>query len=103
LSHAPQILAGDFLTPTALAAGNAAKGAVIGPMLTGGQDTLLKSAAIPAGIVAITTPLLNDAGDALDLGDNIDFSPEARVGLAAGIGGGMWALRNRKNKNRVYI
>jgi len=102
-SHLPQIASGDFITPAALAVGNAAKGAVIGPMLSGNQDTLLRSSLIPAGVVAITTPLLNDVGDAFNLGNNIDFSPEARVGLTAGVGGGMWAFRNRKNKNRVYI
>jgi hypothetical protein len=103
ISHAPQILSGDIATPLALATGNAAKGAVIGPMLTGSPDTLLKSTMIPAGVVAITTPLLNAAGESLDLGDNIDFAPEARAGLTGSVGAGMWAFRNRKNKNRQYI
>jgi len=103
VSHLPLITSGDFITPAALAVGNAAKGAAIGPLLSKGDDSLLRSAAIPAGIVAITTPLLNSAGAALDVGDHIDFQPEARVGLTAALGSGMWAMRNRKNKNRIYI
>jgi len=103
ISHAPQIASGDLITPLALAAGNATKGATIGPLLSGGQDSLLKSVVVPAGVVAITTPLINDVGDGLGLGDNIDYSPEARVGLTGGIGAGLWAFKNRYNKNKKFI
>jgi hypothetical protein len=102
-THLPMLASGNIGGALGLAAGNAAKGALIGPMLTGGQDTLAKSVFIPAGVMAITTPLFNDAGEALGMDHNPDFDPYQRVGLTGAIGGGMWALRNRKNKDRVYI
>lgn len=103
-TQVPGMLAGDVSAPVvgAITAGNAAKGAMIGPMFTGGKDTLLKSAVLPAGVIALTTPLINRVGNALELGDEIDFMPEARAGAAAGIGSGLWLLRNRKNKDKRY-
>jgi hypothetical protein len=103
ITHAPMIASGDIVTPLAVAAGNATKGAIIGPLMSKGEDTLLRSAAVPAGIVAITTPLINTIGNYLGTDDNIDFMPEARVGLTAGLGAGLWTFRNRQNQNRKYI
>jgi len=90
----------DPLTAGAVVGGNALKGAAIGAALTGGKDTLLKSALIPAGTTAIMTPLINDAGEYLGVHD-ADAMPEARVGAAAALGSGLWALRN-KGKNKKW-
>jgi hypothetical protein len=108
--HAPQIATGDptqIATAAGLAAGNAVKGSAIGALLTGGKDTLLKSVVIPAAVAHIGGKVLNATGDALGLegGDygGIDFDEDARAGLAGGIGGGMWLLRNRKKRNKQYV
>jgi len=103
-SHLPALASGEVSAPIlgALTAGNMAKGAMIGPLLSGGRDTLAKSTLIPAGVVALTTPAINAIGSHLGLGDEVDFMPEARAGLTGAVGSGMWALRNRKNTNRHY-
>ncbi len=103
LTHIPQIASGDIISPLTMAAANAAKGAVIGPQLTGGQDTLLKSAMIPAGVMAISTPLFNMAGESLGFESEADFDPYARVPITGAIGAGLWALRNRKKGDRQYV
>lgn len=103
-SAASHLVAGDVSAPVmaGLAGVNAIKGSAIGPLLTGGKDTLLKNVAVPAGVVAVGTQLVNDGADALDIGQDIDFEPGARAGAAATFGTGLWALRNRKNKDRRY-
>ncbi len=103
LAHAPQIATGDIISPLSMAAANAAKGAVIGPQLTGGQDTLLKSTLIPAGVMAISTPLFNMAGESLGFESEADFDPYARVPITGAIGAGLWAFRNRKKGDRQYV
>jgi len=106
IMHAPQIVTGDptqIATAVGLAAGNAAKGSAIGAMLTGGKDTLLKSVLIPASVAHFGGKILNTIGDQFDLGHHIDFDENARAGLAGALGGGMWALRNRKKRNRQYV
>jgi hypothetical protein len=103
-SHIPALLSGDVSAPVvgALAAANAGKGALIGRQLSGGKDSLLKSIAIPAGTMAITTPLLNQAAQYFGEDPDIDFDPYARVGLVSALSGGSWALRNKGNKDKVW-
>jgi len=102
--HAPMMIADPSSIPLNLgiAVGNAAKGAVIGPLLSGGKDTLLKSTMIPMGVAAVMTPMLNRVGEHFGY-DEIDFMPEARVGLLGALGAGTWWLRNRKKENRNWI
>jgi len=95
LMHSPDIISGNIAVPLGTAAINTIKGATVGAALTGGKDTLLKSTLVPAGTMALSTPVLNAAGDFLGLGHEIDSSPEQRVATSALIGGGLWALRNR--------
>jgi hypothetical protein len=103
-SHIPALLSGDIspVVMGAVAGGNAIKGAMTGPLLTGGKDSLLKAAGVPAAVMAAGTPVVNAIGNNLGLEGNIDFMPEARAGAAGGIGAAMWLLRNRKNNNRLY-
>lgn len=99
----PAVIQGtmDPLTAGAVALGNTVKGATIGAALTGGKDTLLKSVLIPAGTTAIMTPLMNDVGEYFGVAD-ADAMPEARVGAAGALGGGLWAIRNRGKKKLWY-
>ncbi len=106
LMHAPMLLSGDptqIATAGGVALGNAAKGSLIGPMLTGGKDTLLKSVMIPAGVTAALTKPINDvAFKTLNI-DDVDFDSTARAGLIGAVGAGMWALRHRHDKKRQYV
>ncbi len=110
LTHIPQLASGDptqIATVAGLTAGNALKGSAIGSMLTGGKDTLLKSALIPASVAHIGGKILNSSGQALGLDSGeyggIDFDEDARAGLLGALGAGSWALRNRYNKKRYYV
>ena len=106
LMHIPQLVTqGPTAIPqvAATALANAGKGALIGPLLSKGEDSFLKNVMVPAGVTAITTPLINKVGHLMGIDDEIDFIPEARVGMAGAIGGGLWAWRNRNNKNRIWI
>ncbi len=97
VSHIPDIISGGMSVPIVggLALANAGKGALIGRQMSGGRDTFLKSTMIPAGTMAITTSLINQLGDHFGQGESLDWNPEARVGLVAGLGAGSWALRNK--------
>jgi len=101
----PHVLNGDIGLTAAgsIALGNATKGALVGAGLTGGRDTLFKNVAIPAVVMGLTTPVINSIGSHVLGQDDIDFMPEARVGTSALIGGGLWALRNKGNKNKQWI
>jgi len=103
-THIPAVATGT-ISPMALGtvvAGNALKGAATGPLLTGGTDNLTKATLVPAGVMLAATPAINAIGNSLGQEDDIDFMPEARAGAVGATGAGMWALRNRKNKNRQY-
>lgn len=83
-----------------------AKGAVAGGLMAGGRDTLFKNTVVPAAVVAASTPLTNYV---LDVGYN-DSHPGSwnidtpvSVGITTALGGGLWAARNWKNKNKQWI
>ncbi len=104
LINSPSLIAGD-LPGAVVGIGSglaAAKGGALGAALGGGRDTLLKSSAIPAAVVAGAAPLTNMALDATGY-DNFEVDPGISAAITAGAGGLGWLLRNKGKKKKEYV
>jgi hypothetical protein len=102
LVNSPSAIFGG-LPAGALAIGSgmaAAKGGALGAVLGGGRDTLLKSSAIPAAVVAGAAPLSNMAFDAAGY-DTIEVDPVISAALTGGVGGLGWLMRNWRKKKEI--
>ena len=102
LINSPSVIFGG-LPAGALAIGSgmaAAKGGALGAALGGGRDTLLKSSAIPAAVVAGAAPLSNMAFDAAGY-DTIEVDPTISAALTGGVGGLGWLMRNWRKKKEI--
>jgi hypothetical protein len=77
------------------------KGGALGAALGGGRDTLAKSAAIPAAVVAAAAPVTDMAFEAGGY-DNAHVDPVLSAAITGGVGAGGWLMRNW-NKKKNYI